>query len=534
MAQRNSRHRLAGLVPLLAAAVCAFAQTSPPAASVSGVVANAVTGAPVLRAHVTLRGYINNKQQTYGALTNGEGKFTIAPLPPGRYSASVERVGFVERPSSDMDRSRDITLGPGDKREDLQLTLTPTGAISGRVLDPGGEPVQGCNVSAESDAGGAGSATTDDRGQFRIGGMAPGKYRILASPFSLPFPPEIRTDGTREIHVARSWYPASLDRKSAQRVEVAAGDVTGIDIHLVETPIVTVSGKVIGAPEGRTMLQVQPVDGHGGTGSPLWPDGSFRLWRLDPGKYTLFVATQGPGSDRLQSAPIEIEVAATDIEHLELRMIPPFDIPGQLDFDDEGARHTPQMPVRPGQQQPTPKRRIILRPADGSPHHSPGSMQQVEVGADDSFTLEKAPPGRYRLSVSWGPYVKSVRQGSTETEGDVLDVRNGPNGPLTLRLGSVRAEISGVVTDSDGPAVGVPVALLLDQPGTRMQWSAVTDKDGVYRFQHLTPGRYRLLAAENDVISQVQRSEDADEFKDIVEVIEVHGGDKLTQNLTKR
>jgi hypothetical protein len=526
---------MAGLFPLLAAAVCAFAQTSPPPASVSGVVTNSVTGAPVLRAHVTLCVFANNGQRTYGALTNGEGKFTIAPLPPGRYNASVERVGFVERPSSDMGRSRDMNLGPGDKREDLQLTLTPTGAISGRVLDPGGEPVPGCSVSAESDAGGAASATTDDRGQFRIGGMAPGKYRILASPVSLPIPPEIRTDGTRDVHLARSWYPSSLDRKSAQRVDVgAAGDVTGIDIHLVETPVVSVSGKVIGGPEGRTTLQVRSIDGYGVGGGPVMANGSFRLWRLDPGKYTLFAATQGFGPDRLQSAPLDIEVAATDIEHVELRMIPPFEISGQLDFDDDGARQMPQMPVRPGQQQSAPKRRVMLGPAEDNSSYSPGSMQQVEVGADDSFTLEKVPPGRYRLRVSWGSYVKSVRQGPTETEGDILDVRNGPNGPLTLRVGSVMAEVSGTVADSGGPASGVPVALLLDAPGIRVQLSTVTDKDGVYRFQSVTPGKYWLLAAGDDIISQIRRSEDADEFKDIVEVIEVHAGDKLTQNLTRR
>jgi hypothetical protein len=264
------------------------------------------------------------------------------------------------------------------------------------------------------------------------------------------------------------------------------------------------------------------------------PDGSFRLWRLDPGKYTLIATTQGFGSDRLQSAPLDIEVAATDIEHLELRMIPPFDISGQLDFDDEGARQMPQMPVRPGQNLPAPKRRVLLGPAAGNSFYSPGSNQQVEVGADDSFTLEKVPPGLYRLRVSWGPYVKSVRQGPTETEGDVLDVRNGPNGPLTVRIGSVTAEVSGAVTDSDGPASGVPVALLPEQPGGGFMSVTNTNKDGVYRFQRVRPGRYKLLAAENDVISQVQRSQDADDFKDIVEIIEVHAGDKLTQNLTKR
>jgi hypothetical protein len=50
----------------------------------------------------------------------------------------------------------------------------------------------------------------------------------------------------------------------------------------------------------------------------------------------------------------------------------------------------------------------------------------------------------------------------------------------------------------------------------------------------VAPGRYKLLSAGNELMSQVQRSQDPDDFKDIVELIELHGGDKLTKNLTKR
>jgi hypothetical protein len=57
-------------------AVTAFAQQT---ASVTGTVTNSVTGAPVPRAHVTLRG-----QKNFGALTDGDGKFSIAGIVPGR------------------------------------------------------------------------------------------------------------------------------------------------------------------------------------------------------------------------------------------------------------------------------------------------------------------------------------------------------------------------------------------------------------------------------------------------------------------
>jgi hypothetical protein len=56
--------------------------------------------------------------------------------------------------------------------------------------------------------------------------------------------------------------------------------------------------------------------------------------------------------------------------------------------------------------------------------------------------------------------------------------------------------------------------------------------------QQWTPGMMLsnslALKAGDDVIALVQRPQNADDYKDIVEIVEIHGGDKLTQNLTRR
>src|ERR1035437_7764622 len=87
----------------LGAALCAAQDTTAPTdvkpASVAGTVTNSLTGAPLLRAHVSLRSMDNappqpgqpQGPQTFGALTNGEGKFTILQLQPGRYMVSLDR-----------------------------------------------------------------------------------------------------------------------------------------------------------------------------------------------------------------------------------------------------------------------------------------------------------------------------------------------------------------------------------------------------------------------------------------------------------
>ena len=58
------------------------------------------------------------------------------------------------------------------------------------------------------------------RGAVRL---RPGRYRVAANPAVMPFPPEVRTDGTGEVHNARTYYPDSLTVKAGQRVEVGAG-----------------------------------------------------------------------------------------------------------------------------------------------------------------------------------------------------------------------------------------------------------------------------------------------------------------------
>src|SRR5690242_16362413 len=77
--------------------MCAIAVAQPGAgqfASVSGVVANSVTGQPVLRAHVVLSP-IGAATETYGAMTDAAGRFSILRIPPGSYNMNAERVGYI-------------------------------------------------------------------------------------------------------------------------------------------------------------------------------------------------------------------------------------------------------------------------------------------------------------------------------------------------------------------------------------------------------------------------------------------------------
>jgi hypothetical protein len=159
-------------------------------------------------------------------------------------------------------------------------------------------------------------------------------------------------------------------------------------------------------------------------------------------------------------------------------------------------------------------------------------LQPMEIGTDDSFTMEKLQPGRYRLMPLWGVYVKSVTVDNTETEGDILDLRNGPAGAVKVTVGSVTGEVSGVVSDSIGPAAAVRVVMMSDRSLNPM--FAMSAGDGSYKFSAVPPGKYKLIAGDNETVMQFQPGKDSEEFADIAESIDVHAGDKVTKALNKQ
>jgi hypothetical protein len=517
---------LARWLAIFPAAAAVLAQTASEPSSISGTVTNSVTGEPILRAHVSVHCTSENYQpgqQAYGALSNAKGEFSVTQLPPGDCWVEVQRAGFVAAVTRTQDPLKGAT-----HQEGVKLTLIPAGVITGRVVNAAGQLVDGVNVAAELPGGNSANSTTDDKGQFRFGGLRPGKYRVKASRQSLPFPPEIRADGSVEMRDAATYYPDSLSAKMAQRIEVRAGaEVSGVEIKLVQVPVIKVSGKVTGVPPGMKDVIVNPVPS--GPGASLKADGTFVLWRLDPGKYTL--SAQHWGRSPVMSAPIEIEVTTANLQNLELRMVPPFEIAGQLRFDDEQAREQPKPPTRPdGTAPPAPPpqpRTVRLNPPVGLPINGPVN---VVISSDDSFTLEKVQPAQYRVAVAGvSGYVKSVRAGDTETDGDTLDVRNGSPGPVTITLSSNFCEISGTVSDSNGSVADAAVMLLRpdDRMSTRMGRS---DAKGAYKFR-VPPGKYRLAVVDEQGLNWGFQGPDLEDYD--AETVELSAGDKMVKDLSK-
>src|SRR5216683_2599123 len=250
---------------LLPAGVAGFAQETPAEnpsegvverqpkdekpASFAGMVVNGVTGEPVAHVQVYLSRNAKLAISDYRALTGTDGRFLINGLKPERYFIGGGRRGYSPPNGawfgSEENDPKAYTLGPGEEIKDIVVKLVPDSAIAGQVVDSDGVPMEFMPVEA---VGATTSAIvhTDDRGEFRIGGLHPGRYLVRASPNDST-PPEVRTDGSVPVNYSPTWYPSSAAASSATLVTVQAGlDTEDLEIKMLPAPVLHISGQVSG------------------------------------------------------------------------------------------------------------------------------------------------------------------------------------------------------------------------------------------------------------------------------------------------
>ena len=164
--------------------------------------------------------------------TDETGRVEFGSLPAGVYNVVVRSSpsGFV-RPIS----SESIQLKDGEAGSQT-IRLLRGGVISGRIVDETGDPLSRVSVRAIAKRGAnglpQGSSTgmppiTDDRGEFRIYGLAPGDYFVAASVFSASM-----GDWVVPAHRAEDRLPphvlprrSSSGRRASRQRQVGPGNV---------------------------------------------------------------------------------------------------------------------------------------------------------------------------------------------------------------------------------------------------------------------------------------------------------------------
>src|SRR5262245_1423293 len=163
--------------------------TPPPGTAViKGRVVDGQSGNALARARVRLQGPGNRPP----VITDETGAFKITDIPAGSVYLLVERNGYMSMPYPEPKKTIRTSMGQllikeGQVLEGVTIAMSRGGAITGRVLDPYGEPADGAQVQLFRVTGsGRGrpqqrmGVGVNDLGEFRLARIEPGSYLLRA------------------------------------------------------------------------------------------------------------------------------------------------------------------------------------------------------------------------------------------------------------------------------------------------------------------------------------------------------------------
>jgi hypothetical protein len=515
------------------------------------VVSETEPGRPVRRALITLAGA--GLAGTVQVVTDEAGRFVFAQLPAGRYTLTADKPGHVRSYYGSKRFGRGpampIAVADGQRIVDLSIKLLRGGAVEGMVVDEHGVPLASAQVTIlrPSFVNGVRKlaavpgvmpwATTDDRGRYRIYGLAPGEYTVRAG--GSPLPGGVRQTRAADAEAAArelqsgvraaneagraeapqvsrlgSYFPGVPDPSQAELFTLGpAEERTGVDIPIALVRSSRLDGMSVG-PGGQPLTNVLVGIANLGSGSLFSspgivrprPDGRFGLASILPGRYAFFGRGTEADTNPTPDIPLplwtwtEFTVSEQDVTDVVMQFSPGVSVSGRLTF--QGSQPVPEVA----------KLRVSLTAVPAIP----GTMLNlpaVSPQPNGAFEITGVPPGRYRLSVA-GAGAWSLRA-AIVNGADMLDA------PLEVPSGQSITDVAVTFTDRPAEVSGT----LLDQLGRpapeyavvmfstdREHWGASPRRhsgavklasDGKFVVRGLPPGEYYLTAITDPDPSQL-------------------------------
>jgi hypothetical protein len=376
---------------------------------------------------------------------------------------------------------------------------------------------------------------TDDRGEFRMTYVTPGRYYVAAG--STPGVEGAYYNGIAEVYPI-TYYPGVPDLAQALPIDLAPGAEVAIELSQHRLPAVRVRGRVIDTRTGRPPTSVDislTTRGAGGRSFEVSDEakryngsnGEYELHNILPGTY-LVTATWGgsiaipaafmppkPAADPESNDPAAQEawrnhseaglrfaregvayatltVVDKDINGFDLNIAGGGSIAGRVRVDGSPADTQALARVKVG----------LKSSLDGSPYRISNVYPPApaSINADGTFRFKNASVGEYRVAVEGldsGLYLKEARSGANDALNRSFTFTPVESNVLDLVIGSGAPEIRGAVTDERlAPTPGALIALVPDRNRDRAELfrTATAGPDGKFSIANVTPGDYKLFA----------------------------------------
>jgi hypothetical protein len=347
-----------------------------------------------------------------------------------------------------------------------------------------------------------GLVQTDDAGQYRLVGLVPGTYVVMATTRETW---TVKTEGKKDVMgFARTYFPGTVSVAEARRVTVGVGqDVRTVDFSLIPRRTANVSGTAADS-HGRP-LAGQSVDlslefrssAFGGAffsapGTRAAADGTFTIRNVPPGEYKLQARGPNlPGTEDIQeSARQTLVVDGIDIDNVVLITSAGWSLTGQVMADGGSAPGfaTDRIRVAGKLQIPNTNPRI-------------GSGQ---VKDDWTFAVKDIfGPARVGVTVPDGWMVKSIQRDGREIADVPIEMKSGEElGGVQVILTDRVTSVTGQLADDKGAPLADGTVIVFASEAER--WSedsrfvraARPDQQGKYEIRGLPPGEYLAVAID--------------------------------------
>jgi protocatechuate 3,4-dioxygenase beta subunit len=455
---------------------------------VAGALSGRVTdsaGQPLANVTVSVFDPDDVNQTGHNTVTRADGSYTATGLDAGSYQVCFYSPGVLGASSTGyLDECYDnrppyysgtpVPVTLGHLSTGINAQLATAGAITGRVTDPSGSPVQG--ISASVFGAGYGNSTSDSSGAYTITGLPTGAHTLCF-------------DGSYlSSDVAPYGYTNSCAGDHWLTVDVVAGQVTTVNGSVEKAG--AVGGMVTGDNSPIAGVWVTVFDSSGSQLNSIstGDDGRYQLTGLAPDQVTVcFDPTYTAGGyqracydaepDGGTSSPITVNAGQLSTADIELT---------------HGASITGTITDASG----APISGVLVSAYSWSTYD--GYFAQTDESG--SYTLSGLAADDYRVcfdpSYAQGPAAGGYaaqcydNQPSMETADPV---RVGSAGSVTvdavLRPG---AAITGRLTGSDGAPLGGAYIYAYDPQSGQFATASSDYSDGSYRLPGLAAGDYSV------------------------------------------
>jgi len=440
-------------------------------------------------------------------MTDRDGKFVVPELEEGTYRIAVSANGYVRQEYGQRvfpGQGTIVNLKRGEVLKDVVIPMTLTGNVNGKIYDNNGQPAVGAPVQlikvAYNQDGrpifqNIGTSRANDRGEYRIYWITPGRYYLAAGTTPADFANQRSSPNDSTDTYSLTFYPGTTDLNRATVVDIRSGDERVLDFSVGKQQLYKIRGRVLVDPAtgqfpvSADITIAAAALGGGSTmrsyGRAYNPqNGILEVRDLMPGVYLASISSPAG------SAKVPFEIVNNDIDGLMFILKHSVSILGRIQMDG-------------GAGLPASISRVFLRVVPLQSAALSGFSLSAAPLADGSFTLENVLPGEYRVvgPDEAGLYLKSVLFGGKDVLNRTIQIRDTDSAPsrIEIILSPNVGRIDGIVLDDRSqPLPGIQAVLVpdLNRERTELFKTASTDRSGRFTLQGVTPGEYKAFAWE--------------------------------------